>query len=548
MPPVLPRRQLLGAAAALGLLPAMPRPAAAQGTPAQGTGAQETGAQGTGARGAPTRMALAPQGEPFGFERLIEAAQALAGRPYVEPPRPDPALVERIDYDAYGKIRFNPDDALFPDGPFPVTLMHVGRYFPKTVRMYLVENGQARQIVYNPAYFLMPEDHVARQLGHEPSAFAGFWLREPASRGDWTKLEPWATCLGASYWRAIGELGQVGLSSRGVAVNPGGTGPEEFPDFVAHWFEPAASASEPVIVHSLLDGPSLAGAYRFAFRRTGGVEIEVEKHLFLRRPIARLGIAPLTSMFWYGEHDRKEREDWRPEVHDSDGLALWTGGDERIWRPLNNPGAITTSTFLDQTPRGFGLSQRDRDFEHYLDGVGYEKRPSCWVEPLGDWGRGAVQLVEIPTDDEVYDNVVAMWLPDGSTRAGDALTYRYRQHWQTDEPFWPPGLARVVATRIGRGGEPGQARPPGQVRFVVELAGPVLEELWGWKVQAAPVVTVSRGRIGRSFMEPVPNTRRWRVVFDLDPQGGDPVELRLFVKAGERALSETWLYQFRPAA
>lgn len=497
------------------------------------------------AQPAATRMRLG-EPVPFSFERLIEEARAQAGRPYVEPSRPDPALVQRIDYDAYGRIGFDPASAIDPDGPVPVTLNHVGMFFPKTVRMHLVESGDAREIVYDPSYFSMSDDHVASGLPAQPSAFAGFWLREPESRGDWRELEPWATCLGASYWRAVGELGQVGMSARGIALSPAGTAPEEFPDFIAHWFLPETEGRDAITVFSLLDGPSIAGAYRMRFERTGGVLVDVEKHLFLRRDVERLGIAPLTSMYWYGEADKRRLEDWRPEVHDSDGLAIWNGAGEWLWRPLNNPSRVTTSSFLDERPKGFGLSQRDRNFDHYQDGVRYQDRPGCWIEPLEDWGKGTVQLVEIPTDDEIYDNIVAYWVHAEPTPAGTTLSFRYRQHWTSAEPFFPENLARVVATRVGRGGEPGKPRVQGRQKFVVELDGPVLEELWGWKVKAEPQITASRGAISLVFLEPVPTTRRWRVLFDLEVQGLEPVELRMTLRAGDRALSETWMYQHRP--
>ncbi len=352
--------------------------------------------------------------------------------------------------------------------------------------------------------------------------------------------------MGASYWRAVGELGQVGMSSRGVALGTGDPKPEEFPDFIAHWFEPALREEDPVIVHSLLDGPSISGAYRFQLHRGKGVTIDIEKHLFLRSDIERLGIAPLTAMFWFAEYDRRYREDWRPEVHDADGLALWTGAGERIWRPLNDPPRIITSSFFDEDPKGFGLSQRDRNFEHYLDGVGYDKRPSVWIETLGGWGKGSVQLVETPTDDEIYDNINTFWVPATPAAAGSAFTFRYRQHWVDEEPFFPAHLARCFATRIGRGGEAGKPRPKGVEKFVVEFAGGDLGTL-GQGQKPHAVITSSRGTIGALvFVEPVPDTTRWRAMFDLAAAGPDPVELRLYLALGDRPLTETWLYQYLP--
>src|SRR5919205_3734035 len=341
----LPRRPVLqGLGALLSTLPLAGRP---------------------GALRAETRGLRFGEPEPFTFEGLIEQARQLAAKPYSPPPRPAPELVRQIDYDEHGKLRFKPENALFRNGPgvYPVTFVFLGNFFPKSVRMYALENGQARQIVYSPDYFTVGEDSPARQLPPDTNGFAGFWIRESRLEGDWKTEEPWVTFLGASYFRAVGELGQVGMSARGVAINVADPEPEEFPDFVAHWISPAAREDDPVVVHS---------------------------------------------------------------VHDADGLAMWTGAGERIWRPLNNPTRIFITTYSDENPKGFGLSQRDRNFDHYLDGVGYEKRPTTWIEPLSGWGKGVVELVEIPTDDEIYDNISAFWLPESPPKAGDALGFRYR--------------------------------------------------------------------------------------------------------------------------
>ncbi|RZI88578.1 MAG: glucan biosynthesis protein D, partial [Variovorax sp.] len=300
-------------------------------------------------------------------------------------------------------------------------------------------------------------------------------------------------------------------------------------------------------VYALLEGPSVTGAYRFTMRRGKAVVMDIDSTLFLRRDVARLGLVPLTSMYWYSETTKPTGIDWRPEVHDSDGLAMWSGKGERIWRPLNNPLQTRTSSFNDKTPRGFGLLQRDRAFEHYLDGVHYERRPSLWVEPLGDWGDGAVQLVEIPTDDEIHDNTVAFWVPKAPATAGTRYDLQYRLHWTDAEPF-PSPLARCTATRIGRGGQPGQPRPAGVRKFVVEFSGGPLAALpFGLKPEL--VLAATRGTFSNQFAEAVPNgvAGQWRAQFDFTVEGTEPVDLRLYLKAGERTLSETWLFQYPPA-
>jgi glucans biosynthesis protein len=502
------------------------------------------------AQGASDGLRFGPA-RPFNFDALTARAQEMAGRPYEPPYRPAPEVVQQIDYEAHGKIRFDPDNALYGPGPgstvgtsaYPATFFHLGRYFSKSVAIHALEDGMAREIHYSAGYFEMPAESIAHALP-EDSGFAGFRLQESTARDDW-RTHDWVAFLGASYFRAIGALEQYGLSARGIALDVAASGPEEFPDFTEFYISPAGGADSPVEVYALLNGPSVTGAYHFSLTRTEGVVMDVEKNLFLRQAVERLGLAPLTSMYWYSEGSRPYRVDWRPEIHDSDGLALWTGDGERVWRPLNNPERVTTSAFLDDSPRGFGLLQRDRDFGHYLDGVRYERRPSLWVEPLEPWGPGSVQLVEIPTDDEIHDNIVAFWVPREAAEAGRHYRLRYRLHWQADEPYPAADFARVIATRIGRGGQPGKPRPPGLVKFVIEFDGGRLVKLPG-KSTPHPMVSASRGEISRIFAEPVPGTERWRAVFDLATEGEEPVELRLYLTLSRDPLSETWLYQYRP--
>jgi glucans biosynthesis protein len=279
----------------------------------------------------------------------------------------------------------------------------------------------------------------------------------------------------------------------------------------------------------------------------GQVVMNVHCELFCRAAMSRLGVAPLTSMYWYGENERRKAADWRPEIHDNDGLALWTGKGERIWRPLINPPSVQTNSFMDNNPKGFGLIQRDRDFENYEDdGAYYNKRPGIWVEPKGNWGAGAVQLVEIPTDDEIHDNIVAYWRPDGDIAAGQNLSFDYRLYWQNTEPAFPKNIAKVVATRLGRGGIPGQNPwPRDKHKFVVDFTGGPLAQLQQ-RFDVTPVTNTSRGKIDNAYVIKVVGTDRWRALFDLQIDGDAPVDLRLYLKLGNKTLSETWLYQYFP--
>ncbi len=460
---------------------------------------------------ATTGLVFGP-GAGFSFDWLKEQARLLAAQPYIAPPRPAPDIVQQIDYQAHGLLRYRPEYALFAEGPgqFPVTFFHLGRYFQKSVRMHVVANGQAREIVYRPEYFDMPAEALARKLS-ESAGFAGFRFQEsrnghPGRLGgtlDWRKND-WVAFLGASYFRAIGGDYQYGISARGVAIDPAVAGvPEDFPDFTHFYIETPADGYNEVTVYALLDGLSVAGAFRFLMRRDKAVVMDIDSELHLRRDVDRLCIAPLTSMYWYSEMFKPQGTDWRPEVHDSDGLFMWSGAGERIWRPLNNPPRTVTSAFADENPRGFGLMQRDRAFDHYLDGVAYERRPSLWIEPVGNWGKGSVQLIEIPTDDEIHDNIVAAWVPAERATAGQTRTYRYRTYWQAEEPS-PAPLARTVALRIGRGGEPGTPRPGGVRKFIVEFLGGSLARLPAGTLPEA-VVTTSRGQTSHVFTEAVPD-------------------------------------------
>jgi periplasmic glucans biosynthesis protein len=510
----------------------------------------------------PSRTALAaaanrPQLGPaqeFSFDALSREAEASAGNPYA-PQAPLPQkILEQIDYEALGKIHFDPDCALFRDGPgaYPVTFFHPGRLSPTVVRMFALSGAAPHQLAhevgYEPRCFRMPSDSPA--IGLRGAGYAGFRFQESRLGDqralDWRKND-WVAFLGAAYFRAIGELYQYGISARGIAVNVAVAGrAEEFPDFTRFYFEPPTPGAHEVTVYALLNGPSIAGAYRFVMHREKSVIMEVEARLFLRHDIVQLGIAPASSMFWFSETLKPSGIDWRPEVHDSDGLALWTGSGEHIWRPLNAPPRTSASAFADRNPRGFGLLQRDRAFDHYLDGVHYERRPSLWVEPLEEWGAGSVQLIENPTDDEIQDNIVAMWVPQQPTLAGTRLNVRYRLHWSADEPY-PTPLARCVATRRGRGGQPGRPRPAGVEKFMVEfLGGPLAQLPFGVIPEA--VLSAPSGAFSYVFTEAVPDgvPGHWRAQFDFTPAGKEIIDLRLFLRLGAQTLSETWLYQYYP--
>ena len=353
--------------------------------------------------------------------------------------------------------------------------------------------------------------------------------------------------LGASYFRAVGAELQYGLSARGLAIDCGMERPEEFPVFREFWFERPLPDADHLIVHALLDSPSVAGAYRFDIVPGNTLQMEVDCALYPRQAIERLGIAPLTSMFQHGENDGRMARDWRPEIHDSDGLSLWTGSGEWIWRPLANPAQLRFNAYADENPRGFGLLQRDRDFDHYQDdGVFYEKRPSLWIEPKAGWGRGSVHLVELPTPDETLDNIVAYWNPEDKPQAGQEWLFSYRMFWGTRMPHASP-LAHVAATRTGIGGVIGQRRTYFSWRFVIDFAGGPLGML-GTAAAVEPVISASRGEIEIPSARPLHALAGYRAIFDLRPtdESPEPINLRVYLRLNGKPLSETWLYQWTP--
>jgi len=518
------RRSFLGAACAGGAL---------------GVGLLSPAAQAAG---------LKALGTPQSFDAawLRERARALAAGTWQAPAAQVPDSVAALGFDEYQAIRFRDDHALWGDDPallFHIKLFHLGMYFKRPVQIYEVAGGQAQELAYDPELFDYGNSHLEAGMLPQDLGYAGFRLNfHTAPRQDV------AAFLGASYFRAVGGTRQYGLSARGLAVDTAVARDEEFPDFIEFYIERPAAGSATLVVHALLDSPSIAGAYRFAITPGDTLVMEVDATLYPRTAIERLGLAPCTSMYQTGENDRRMAHDWRPEIHDSDGLAMHTGAGEWIWRPLVNPPQLRFNAFADNNPRGFGLLQRDRNFDHYQDdGVFYDRRPSLWVEPTAGWGKGTVDLVEIPTNDETFDNIVAFWEPAQKPRAGDELRLGYRLYWGNDPQPSRPALARCVATRTGLGGVVGQPRRYFSWRFAVDFAGGNFALVDpGATVEA--VITATRGKVEITSARPLASVQGWRAMFDVVPpdNGTEPIGLRLYLRADGQALTETWVYEWTP--
>ncbi len=481
--------------------------------------------------------------EPFDYAKLKGVARQMAGNPY-KPPRDDlPSAIAALNWDKWQSIRFRNEASLWADDHlrYQVRFFHLGFTIKKPVRMHVVENGQEQELGYDRSMFDYSGSGVDAAKIPQDLGFAGFRLN---FHTDWVRDV--AAFQGASYFRAVdGDL-QYGMSQRGLAVNCGMPFPEEWPDFIAYYLEKPQKDSSQLTVYGLLDSASVAGAYRFIISVGDTLTMDVDAALYPRKEIERIGIAPGTSMYLFGSNDRRAASDWRPQIHDSDGMQMWTGAGEWLWRPLVNPAVLRVNSFVDNSPRGFGLMQRERDFEQYQDdGVFYDRRPSVWVEPKGKWGAGQVMLVEIPTLDETFDNIVAFWNPADKPQKGQELLFGYKLYWCREIPV-SSGLARAHATRTGIGGIVGQKRTYFSWRFVVDFAGGDFDLLGATAV--TPMITASRGKVEITSARPLRSINGWRAMFDLRlaDDSVEPINLRMYLAANGQPLTETWLYQYTP--
>lgn len=480
---------------------------------------------------------------PFTPAAVRNRARELAAQPFAPAPAVPDALRE-LTYDQHRDIRYRPDAAIWrgQDLPVEVQLFHLGHVYAEPVVINLVAEGMSRHVVFSPDLFdygpLVPQPVPADDVG-----FSGFrlhgYLNGPEYRDEFAVFQ------GASYFRAIGEGQNYGLSARGLAVRTAEPEGEEFPAFREFWIEKPRAGSSSIVIHALLDSPSTTGAYRFTIRPGADTVIDVEATLYPRVDIDKVGLAPLTSMFYFGPQDRVGIDDFRPSVHDSDGLLMWNGNDEWLWRPLVNPGRLQISAFLDDHPQGFGLMQRGRDFADYQDlEARYERRPGLWVEPIGDWGGGSVILIEIPTNSEVHDNIVAFWRPAVPFRAGEDMQVTYRLYWCGTIPV-DSGLARVQDTLIGRMPADGSSTPPDGRLVVIDFAGGTLADLPPDQ-EIVPDISASGGRIGPATAQFNPESGGRRIAFAFDPEGAGGVDLRCALLREGQRVSEVWVYRWSP--
>jgi periplasmic glucans biosynthesis protein len=473
------------------------------------------------------------------FEYVSQRARELAAKPQVKPVPRLPKELQSLTYDQLRDIRYKPDRSLWrgPKSRFEVAFFHLGLFFDQPVKINEVSSDGVREIAFNPEDF----DYGANKLDPQKLkglGFAGFRVHYPINTPHYK--DEVLVFLGASYFRALGKDQRYGASARGLALDTGLHSGEEFPRFVEFWIERPSPSAKEIVVHALLDSKSLTGAYRFVVRPGPETVMDVKSRLHFRNTVSKLGLAPLTSMFHFGENQRSAALDYRPEVHDSDGLSVLTETGEWLWRPLVNPKRLQVNAFGANNPAGFGLMQRDRSFYSYEDlEARYELRPGIWVEPKGKWGAGRVELVQLPTPDETNDNIVAFWVPTTLPNPKEPFDFEYRVLWQKEKEAAPP-QSWVTQTRRGMGyGRRGDQ----SVAFMVDFEGPALKKLSpDAKVQGV-FSSDANGQILESIAYRHDVTGGWRVALRVK-RGDDkkPVELRGFLRNGSETLSETWTY------
>ena len=474
-----------------------------------------------------------PASAPFDGATVRNMARGLAQQPYKTQDNSLPAPFKTLDFDAYQGIRFDPAKALWrgQGRKFTVQFFHRGYIYPDRVNIFDVAAGKAEPLHYSSDMFSFEKVQPSSgDLG-----FAGFRIQYPLNHANGS--DEVCAFLGASYFRAVAKGQGYGLSARGLSIKTADSSGEEFPVFRSFWLERPAPGADILVIHALLDSPSAAASFRFTIRPGDDTVFDTEAAIYPRSDIAQAGLAPLTSMFLFDANDHTRFDDWRAAVHDSNGLQIRTGHDEALWRPLTNPRNLQISGFQDSSPCGFGLAQRKRGFVDYQDLESrYEKRPSLWVEPIGDWGQGVVELVEIPSDREVNDNMVAFWRPHDPLRGKGEYLLNYRLHW-----CWaPPGevaLAQTLQTRCGLSFDQKHRQ------FIIDFVGESLKSL---KPDSPPVLDVGsdKGKIVSAVAQPNPDVGGWRVSIELDTQDNKLVELHALLKQNDQPLTETWIYRW----
>ena len=478
-------------------------------------------------------------GGDFGFDNVRQMAEQLATEAYQPSELVVPETLRTLEPSSYQQIAYREEAALWrdDDSRFRIVFRHLGSYYQKPIKVNLIRKDGIVEVGFDKSLFNYGIDGLADELPAE-LGFAGLTLHY-AEDGP-THFPEIGTFHGASYFRLLGRDQWYGLSARGLAIDTALPKGEEFPMFKEFWMEKPTAGADEIKILALLDSPSITGAYEFIIHPSVVTVADVRSSLFPRRGIEKLGIAPLTSMFMFGENRGRQFDNFRPELHDSDGLLINNGSGEWLWRPLANHSSLQVSAFLDENPRGFGLMQRDLNFESYQDLEDhYQRRPSAWVEPTSPWGPGHIELIEIPSDHVDNDNVVAFWVPEAPVEAGRPIDVSYRLHFQLDQPRRPP-LGRVESTHIG------PAKTGNGRHFVVDFKGGRLDEL-APDAELKAMVKAHQGELGPFTLEHNRERGGWRLAFDLHPNGEPLCEMRAILSLNDEDVTEIWTYRWTPA-
>jgi glucans biosynthesis protein len=503
------------------------------------TGVQQTGLGRAIAQSVPNH---APR---FDFEDVVRRARELLSAPFDAAPPTLPDGLDKLEYDAWRDIRFKPERALLTGSasPFRLETFHLGFLYRRAVTVNTIRDGIATPIPYSQGLFDYGRTKISKPLPVN-TGFAGFRLHYPVN--DPHVFDEVISFLGASYFRFLGRNQKYGLSARALCADVG-TSNESFPFFREFWIEAPPAGGNRATIYALLDGETATGAFRFELTPGQESVLDVEATLFPRRPGVKFGLAPLTSMYLTGENDHRVHDGFRYELHDSDGLLIHSGSGEWIWRPLRNPANPRFSSFMDSNPQGYGLLQRDRTFESYQDlDLSYEFRPSYFIEPKGNWGDGRVELIELPTNDETNDNVVVSWAGAAPLEPEKPFSYAYRITAGLELPRLSPN-GRAVNTFETTARALGSAEPirAGTQRFLVDFAGGDLEYYVADPAQVELVVTASNGQVVRATLTANAHIDGLRALFDVAAKPGQTADLRAFLRAGDRTLTETWTYPWR---
>ncbi|ASV40553.1 glucan biosynthesis protein G [Pseudomonas sp. NS1(2017)] len=467
----------------------------------------------------------------FSLDDVSAKAKELAGQKYEAPRSNLPNEFREMKFADYQKIRFRNEKAEWADQntPFKLSFYHQGMHFDTPVKINEVTADSVQEIKYDPTRFdfgdVKFDPKATEQLG-----YAGFRVLYPINKAD--KQDEIMTMLGASYFRVVGKGQAYGLSARGMAIDTALPSGEEFPRFTEFWIERPKPGEKQLVIFALLDSPRATGAYRLILRPGTDTIVDVKSQMFLRDKVSKLGVAPLTSMYLFGANQPSKVLNYRRELHDSSGLSIHAGNGEWIWRPLNNPKHLSVSNFTVENPKGFGLLQRGRDFSHYEDlDDNYDKRPSAWIEPEGDWGKGTVNLVEIPTADETNDNIVAFWSPAELPEVGKPLDVSYRLHWTMDEKSLHPSDSAWVKQTLRSTGDVKQSnlirQPDGSVAYLVDFEGPSLKALASDAPVRSQVSVSDNAELVENSVRYNEHTKGWRLTLRMKiKDAGKPTEMR----------------------